>query len=299
MGAGTLLLSVDLEDWHQLVRRRLGLADWDRVGPELEAQAGAVLELFDGLGAMATFFVLGLVARARPGLVAEIARRGHEIACHGDAHQPVYRQSPREFADDLRAARRAISEAGGEPPRGYRAPAFSITGPAKDWAFEVLADEGFAYDSSQCVSSHLFGRRADEPPGPHLVTVPSGRGLWEFPVAGCRLHAATVPVGGASYWSLMPQPLALWGLGKAPEHAGIYLHPHELGPDPLRIGLPSGVGLLRRTQAGLRTAQRELARRRTPGMLRSIAEHFDLIPYGELHAALSKRSHAGTPSLPR
>ncbi len=290
-------MSVDLEDWHQLVRRRLGLADWERVGPELERQTDALLELFDFLGLRATFFVLGLVARTRPELVAEIAARGHEIACHGDAHQLVHRQTPTEFADDLRAARHAISECTGALPRGYRAPAFSITGAAREWAFAVLANEGFAYDSSQCVPRGFRPRSANEPLGPHLVALSAGQRLWELPVAACELHNLVLPVGGASYWSLMPEPLTLWALGKAPEYAGLYLHPHELGPDPLRLDLPPGVPARQRAQAAGRTGRRELARRRTPATLRAIAEHFDLIPYGKLHASLSQRSRAGTPSL--
>ncbi len=290
-------MSVDLEDWHQLVRRRLGLADWERVGPELQRQTDALLELFDTLGARATFFVLGLVARTRPELVAEIAARGHEIACHGDAHELVYQQSPTEFTDDLRAARHAISECTGALPQGYRAPAFSITGPARAWAFEVLANEGFAYDSSQCVPRSLRPRAAREPLGPHLVALSAGERLWELPVAACELHNLALPVGGASYWSLMPKSLTLWGLGKAPDYAGLYLHPHELGPDRLRLDLPPGVGPRQRAQAAVRIARRELARRQTPATLRAIADHFDLIPYGELYALLSQRSRAGTPSL--
>ncbi len=298
MASRTLLLSVDLEDWHQLVRRRLGLAGWERVGPELARQTNAVLELFDSLGARATFFVLGLVARTRPELVAEVAAQGHEIACHGDAHRPVFQQTPSEFTEDLRAACDAIGECTGVQPQGYRAPAFSITGPASGWAFAALADQGFAYDSSQRAPRGFRDRGRGEPLGPHLMALPSGHRLWELPVAAFRLHDIAVPAGGASYWSLMPDPITLWGLGRAPEHAGLYLHPHELGPDRLRIGLPPGAGPGTRAQAALRTAQRELARRRTPAVLRTIAEHFELIPYGKLHATLSQRSGTGPPSLP-
>ncbi len=293
-----LLLSVDLEDWHQLVRRRLGIGDWRRIGPELEQQVHTILELLDSLGSRATFFVLGMVARDRPALLEQIARRGHEIACHGDAHQPVYRQTPSEFADDLRAARQAICEATGEVPKGYRAPAFSITGPARSWAFEVLADEGFSYDSSQSVSPGLRGQAGEPPLAPHRIELAAGRALWELPVAGCVVHRLTVPVGGASYWSLLPRAVALRGLREAPDHAGLYIHPQEVAPEPLRIGLPPGIGARRRGQAALRTAQRELARRRTPGMLRAIAARFELIPFGEFHAAISERPSPGAPALP-
>src|SRR6201997_1411427 len=101
----TLLLSVDFEDWHQLVRRRVGVEGWETPGPALARQTEALLALFDELNARATFFVLGMAARAHPQLVEAVAGRGHEIGCHGDAHLPVHTQTPDEFAADLRAAR--------------------------------------------------------------------------------------------------------------------------------------------------------------------------------------------------
>ena len=61
-----LLLSIDFEDWHQLVRRRVGAPAWERPGPALAAQTEALLGLLDALGVRATFFVLGLAARAHP-----------------------------------------------------------------------------------------------------------------------------------------------------------------------------------------------------------------------------------------
>ncbi len=123
----TLLLSVDFEDWHQLVRRRVGAANWQEPGPALARQTDAMLALFDELNARATFFVLGMAARAHPELLQRIVAAGHEIGCHGDAHLPVHAQSPQEFAADLRAARATIEQLTGRTPVGYRAPAFSIT----------------------------------------------------------------------------------------------------------------------------------------------------------------------------
>ncbi|HZE05426.1 MAG TPA: hypothetical protein VE127_09390, partial [Solirubrobacteraceae bacterium] len=48
--ARTLLLSVDFEDWHQLVRRRVGMTDWAQPGPALARETGAMLALFEELG---------------------------------------------------------------------------------------------------------------------------------------------------------------------------------------------------------------------------------------------------------
>jgi hypothetical protein len=314
--AATLLLSIDFEDWHQLVRRRVGDPRWERPGPALARQTEAALALLDELRLRCTFFVLGMAARAHPELVGQVAAAGHEIACHGDRHEPVHAQGPEQFAHDLRAARATIAELTGCQPAGYRAPAFSITRSAAPWAHAVLAAEGFAYDASEHERFALgagppredSGARPPredggaQPPcedggagppreegGPRQL-LPSG--LWELPVAVCRVRGVALPVGGASYWALAPTRLVLAGLGRAGEHAGLYLHPQELDPEPLRAlpsaGLPAGA----RLHARLRAAQRNSARRRAPTVLRAIAERFQLITYGEAYEQLSQRASA-------
>jgi polysaccharide deacetylase family protein (PEP-CTERM system associated) len=275
-----LLLSVDFEDWHQLVRRRAGADNWAQPGPALERQTQALLELLDELNVKATFFVLGMAARSHPELVREIARRGHEVGCHGDEHQPVHSQTPEEFAADLQSARGTLKELTGATPIGYRAPAFSITR-AADWAYDVLVEQGFAYDSSQHDSPRIRDRARPASGGPHLLPA----GLWEFPVAVWQVGPVRIPVGGASYWAPFPRSLVLSGLERADRFAGLYLHPQELDPQPLDAGVPG---------ARVRTAQRNWARRGAPAMLRAIAERYELIPYGEAHASLS----AGAGSQP-
>jgi polysaccharide deacetylase family protein (PEP-CTERM system associated) len=290
----TLLLSVDFEDWHQLVRRRVGARDWQAAGPALARQTDALLALLDELDVRATFFVLGMAARSHPALVAAVAARGHEIACHGDQHRPVHSQTPAEFARDLRAARHTIEQLTGSAPLGYRAPAFSITAAAAGWAYEVLADEGFAYDSSQHDSPRIRGRAVPARDRPHPLALAHGRTLWEFPLAVWRIGAARLPVGGASYWGLLPTALVLRGLARSGPLAGLYLHPHELDPQPLRARLGAGAHASQRARAIARGAQRNLARVRAPGVLRAIARRHRLITYGEAHAQLSSRAGART-----
>jgi peptidoglycan/xylan/chitin deacetylase (PgdA/CDA1 family) len=284
---GTLLLSVDFEDWHQLVRRRAGDARWDRPGPALERQTESTLARLDGLGVRATFFVLGVAARAHPELVAWIRDAGHEIACHGDQHRPVHSQTPEQFAADLRAARQTIEQLAGEAPRGYRAPAFSILRQQAGWARAALVREGFAYDASECDSFMIRGRVQSAACGPRLLE----GGLWELPVAVWRAGPLHLPVGGASYWSLAPTRLVLRGLGNCPG-GGLYLHPHELDPEPLAPLLAGGAGIAARARVGLRTARRNLARRRAVEVLDAIAAEYRLITYGEAHARLG----AGIPA---
>jgi polysaccharide deacetylase family protein (PEP-CTERM system associated) len=288
----TLLLSVDFEDWHQLVRRRLGLDAWEQPGPALHRQTQRLLELFDELGIRATFFVLGMAARSHPELVEQLARSGHEIGCHGDGHVLVGSQSRPEFEDDLRAARMTIEQLTGSRPIGYRAPAFSITRDTP-WAYEVLVDQGFAYDASQHDSPRIRDRVVPSTGAPHPLELSNGT-LWEFPVAVWRARRLRLPVGGASYWAAMPSAVVLKGLAESGPLAGLYLHPYELDPQPLELELPRSSTIAQRAQGFLRLSQRNFARRRAPEVLEAIASCYRLIPYGEAYAQLSGSAATST-----
>ena len=56
-------------------------------------------------------------------------------------------QSPAEFRADIRRAKAVLEDVAGQPVVGYRAPTFSI-GASERWAYAILAEEGFRYDSS-------------------------------------------------------------------------------------------------------------------------------------------------------
>jgi polysaccharide deacetylase family protein (PEP-CTERM system associated) len=288
----TLLLSVDFEDWHQLVRRRVGVTGWEQPGPALPRQTDRLLELLDEFGLRATFFVLGLAARAHPELVKRLAATGHEIGCHGDAHRLVSTQNAQEFAADLRRAVTTIGELTGQRPVGYRAPAFSITRDTP-WAYDVLASEGFAYDASQHDSPRIRDRIVPASSAPHRLQA-GGSELWEFPVAVWRPGRLKLPVGGASYWGALPTRLILKGLSETEPLAGLYLHPYELDPEPLRSRLSGSARPAQRVHGALRAAQRNFARWRAADVLRAIAGRHRLIPYGEAYAQLSSGTPAGS-----
>jgi peptidoglycan/xylan/chitin deacetylase (PgdA/CDA1 family) len=232
-----------------------------------------------------------MAARSHPGALEAVVARGHEIACHGDAHLPVHSQSAREFAADLRAARATIEQLTGRTPIGYRAPAFSITRECP-WAHDVLLGEGFSYDASQHDTPRIRRRLVPSTGAPHPLELQSGT-LWEFPVAVWRGRRVRIPVGGASYWGTMPTALVLRGLREAGPMAGLYLHPQELDPEPLRTLLPASASPSQRAHGVLRAIQRNVARRRATDMLRAIAERHRLITYGDAHAQLSGGTAAG------
>ena len=58
----TFVLTFDFEDWHQLVHRRLGRADWRAGSAEFDEYMSTTLNLLDELGVSATFFVACVAA---------------------------------------------------------------------------------------------------------------------------------------------------------------------------------------------------------------------------------------------
>lgn len=90
-------------------------------GPD-PAWTPAFLEVLATWRVRATFFMLGSMAVQAPGLAAEIAAAGHEVAVHGWAHQYAVLRGPRAVADDLARARDTVAAATGAQPRFYRPP---------------------------------------------------------------------------------------------------------------------------------------------------------------------------------
>jgi peptidoglycan-N-acetylglucosamine deacetylase len=258
-----LLLSVDFEDWHQLVHRRLGFPDWDRPHSALERQTAHLLDLLDQLEAKATFFLLGMsVARHRE-LVAEIVRRGHDPACHGYAHARVYDQTPAEFRADLERAVEVIADAAGRRPLAYRAPAFSINR-RTPWAYDVLLEAGFRYDSSQYDSPRVPDRLGDIPTEPYKLG-----DLWELPVTS-----------GGAYWRVLP-PRNLRDL------AVLYFHPYEFGP-PLRADLPHDASAKQRLSAAKVVAWRNFRRDAVERRLRQVARAQPLVSYHQAYGDIDR-----------
>jgi polysaccharide deacetylase family protein (PEP-CTERM system associated) len=231
-------LSVDLEEYFQVsnFERVIDRNSWPSLPSRVADSTHQLLDSFDQTNSRATFFVLGWVAEREPGLVREIAARGHEIACHGYGHQLVYQIGPERFREDLKRARAAIEEATGVQPLGYRAPSYSITDGSL-WALDILVEEGFEYDSSIFpIRHHRYGI-----PGfsrtPVQLQLDSGRTIREFPMTTLRAGPVTLPLAGGAYLRFFPPALFRHGfrrLAKLGEPIVLYVHPWEIDPDQPR-----------------------------------------------------------------
>ena len=104
-------------------------------------------ELATELSIPLTLFVIGSDL-SRPENAAKIAAahaRGFEIANHTLDHRyDLVRLQPPEMRRQIEGGMRAIEDATGEQPVGFRAPGYTIT----DEVLELLAELGVLYDSS-------------------------------------------------------------------------------------------------------------------------------------------------------
>jgi polysaccharide deacetylase family protein (PEP-CTERM system associated) len=233
-------LSVDVEDYFHVE------AFADRVRPErwasfpsrVHANCERILELFANHGWRATFFVLGWVAEREPELIRRISDAGHELACHSYAHRQVFSLRPEEFRSDLRRARGLIEEAAGVRVVGYRAPTFSIL-QRSVWALEILAEEGFLYDSSIFPIRHDLYGYPEFPRFLQRLKLSSGREIFEVPMSTIRLAGLNWPVGGGGYLRLLPMLYTSWAIRRIHQLDRqpfiLYLHPWELDPTQPRI----------------------------------------------------------------
>jgi len=236
-------LTVDVEDYFQVsafdryVRRQ----DWDCYQLRVENNTRKILDMFDEHGVKATFYILGWIAKRCPALVKEIHRKGHEIACHGYWHELVYRIGPDKFREDVSRARDLLQDICGEQVVGYRAPSYSITKESL-WAFDILVQEGFLYDSSVFPVLHDTYGIPDANRFPNRVACPSGE-LREFPLSTLPLSIAGIkyrlPIAGGGYMRLFPAWVIRSGIKRinTKEHqpAVLYFHPWEIDPGQPRI----------------------------------------------------------------
>jgi polysaccharide deacetylase family protein (PEP-CTERM system associated) len=255
-------LTFDIEDYFMVsgFSDHVDKSEWMTLPSRVEANTDKVLAFLADSRSTATFFTLGWVARRFPALIRRIADAGHEVGCHSLEHRKIFEMSPEEFREDTRSAKQALEDAGGQPVKGYRAPSFSIT---KDslWAFEVLVEAGFTYDSSIFPVKHPSYGMPKAPRTPFVIETPAG-GLVEYPMMTLEYGGARSPLGGGAYFRLLPYWFTSWALryvnSVERRPTCIYLHPWELDSEQPRVNARASSRL--RHYLGLRGAEKKLKR---------------------------------------
>ena len=230
--------TVDVEEYFQVSAFDdvIARSDWDAQASRISIGVDHLLDLLARHGVTGTFFVLGWIADRRPAVVRRIVAAGHEIASHGWSHRRVTSLTPSELRSELRDSKRLLEDLSGQPVLGFRAPSFSIT-PGLEWAFDVLLEEGYRYDSS------LFSVRR---PGygypgvkeyPHAIVRTAGP-LFELPLATMTWSGLRLPAAGGGYFRHFPYAFterAFQQLTTRRIPGTFYIHPWELDPEQPRL----------------------------------------------------------------
>ena len=231
-------LSVDVEDWFQVgaFEKVIARDDWDGLTSRVERNVDAILRLFDDAQVKATFFTLGWVAKRNGALMRRIAEAGHEVASHGWDHARVFTMDRTTFTEDIRKARKVLEDTAGVPVIGYRAPSFSID-QRTPWAFDVLAEQGYAYSSSVApiVHDHYGWREA-----PRFAFRPlASSDLVEIPVTTAEFAGRRMAAGGGGFFRVLPYGFSRWAIRQVNRRdrrsAIFYFHPWEIDPDQPRV----------------------------------------------------------------
>ncbi len=234
--------TIDVEGWFNILDLPRGPVQeqWADFEDRDTTHTLRLLDLLERHGVRATCFVLGWTVEHRPGLLEQIVRRGHEIACHGYAHQLLYQIGPDRFRADLERAISVIAGVCETPLRGYRVPGFSLID-RTPWAFEILADAGFDYDSSLFPGARGHGGMPGAPRLPHFIDLPDGRRVREFPISTIRLFGQPTAYVGGGYLRLFPYRLIRRWVRRANaagEPVILYIHPRDIDPDQPRLPMP-------------------------------------------------------------
>ena len=232
------ILTVVIEDYFQGVtfNRLISRARWHRFESRLVRNTTTTLDLLDEYKVKATFFALGWVADAVPELIREVVARGHEVASKGYFHRSIREFSREEFREDCARARESLERASGRSVDGYRV-AQRWLRPEDLWALDVLAEEGYKFDSSM---RPLFRQYAHEPWRRFVHQHHHGdQSILEVPISTAHVLGYDIPIAGANYFrqlpfSLMKRAVRQWDR-TAPAPFVMYFHVWEVDPDQPRI----------------------------------------------------------------
>ncbi|HSK18806.1 MAG TPA: polysaccharide deacetylase family protein [Longimicrobiales bacterium] len=234
--AGTAAVHLDLDGARHIFRLH-GWRYGDEHDPIFESGLRHALDTFDDAGVTATLFVIAedLEDRSKRALIEEARQRGHEIASHSLTHCRLANLTRLEKQHEIAGSRSRIMQALGVAVDGFRAPDFSLD----PECLELIADAGYAYDSSRIAASRRGAAKGMEPARAGAHRPLSGRDLIELPLP----PHAPLPVPFHPSYSLV--------LGEWYFAAGQRMAPTDTGPfvllfhlidftDPLPKALLSG-----------------------------------------------------------
>ncbi|HEX9727591.1 MAG TPA: XrtA system polysaccharide deacetylase [Gemmatimonadales bacterium] len=271
--------TVDVEEHFQVsaFEAHVSRAAWETLESRVARNVDVLLELLDRYDARGTFFTLGWIAERHPDVVRSIAQAGHEVASHGWDHRKVTDLTPEEFRDSVRRSKQILEGLSGHPAVGFRAPSFSIV-PGREWALDILVEEGYRYDSSLFPIRRPGYGYARGGRDPHWLDLPAGR-LAELPPATLRRFGWNIPAAGGGYFRIFPYGLvhrAIADFDRRGVPATFYLHPWEIDPDQPRMAV--GASARFRHYTGLHRTRARLERLLRAFRFTAIGDRFAVEP---------------------
>jgi hypothetical protein len=298
----TASLSLDLDNLWVYLKTR-GHGGWEASQSFLPALVPAVLDVLRRRNLTITFFVVGRDAARdeHRECLRQIVAAGHECGNHSFLHEPWIRDHPKtRVAQELTAADRAIEDATGRRPVGFRGPGYCYSAAT----VEVVRELGYGFDASLLPSVigpvarlyYLWGSRLSRkdresrgglygnlrdgalPVGPFEWSTRSG-GVLEIPVTPVPFLRLPFHPSYVLWLSRRSRRLAVWYLRfglwmcrRSGVEPSIILHPLDFLDDAAAPGLSffPGMDIPRARKARL-----------VSRYLDELQEHFDVVPLSE------------------
>ncbi len=241
-----IALTIDVEDWYHTPAVTGSnfsfykdvptfMKSWDKKYDYLTEPTTKILDLLNEYGLKTTFFIVADIVEYYPGLVENIAKNGHEIACHGLHHainidsktkEPVYTID--EFEDRTGKAKDILCQATGQKVNGYRAPGAYFGG----WMYKSLMKLGFKYDSS--VNANSFFSKVDFStkhikPNPYYIEIEDKR-ILEIPWPYFKMYSLRFPTAGGPFLRFFPPKYINKGIDYSLKtgDSTFYFHPIDI-----------------------------------------------------------------------
>jgi polysaccharide deacetylase family protein (PEP-CTERM system associated) len=246
----THILTVSVEDYFHVgaFRDALTRKHWNRLESRLEHNIARSLELLESHKVRATFFISGWVAERSPGLVQDILEKGHEIGSAGYWPNGIRSKSPQEFKEDLRRAKAVLEWAGAADVIGYRSPRNWLT-ERDTWILDVLAEEGYVYDSSINPVLRHFAGQPDKFEVHRHQPKDGGPGIWEFPISTDSFLGLRYAISGGNYIRQLPHSFLKIAVERWSKHKSsplvFYFMPWELDKLQPQIQVASRMNRIR------------------------------------------------------
>lgn len=230
-------LTFDIEEWFHANYTGLDTSIFEPQCTSLEANVDRLIDICAEVDVKSTCFILGDVAKNKPGVVKKLFDAGHEIASHGSSHKLIYPMTSQEFRADLIASTDILESITGKKVVGFRAPSWSVKREMLPWFYEVLAQEGFLYSSSVYPAKNTIFGIPDFLDTPHYPTVSS---VLEIPQSVMNLFGNRVGYAGGGYLRFFPAWLIKREIrqkNREGKPVFIYVHPREIDIHQPRLKL--------------------------------------------------------------